>query len=42
MGVVGDEAIHAIPALRSALHGFVLLELTGGFDLDVSIDASFT
>jgi AcrR family transcriptional regulator len=35
------EAIHAARMLRSALHGFVSLEITGGFGLDVDIDASF-
>ena len=37
----GDEAIHAVRALRSALHGFVDLERIGGFGLPVSVDASF-
>ena len=36
-----DEAIHAIRGLRSLLHGFVALELNGGFGLDVDQDASF-
>jgi AcrR family transcriptional regulator len=40
-GLEGDEAIHATRALRSALHGFVLLETAGGFALDVSVDESF-
>lgn len=35
------EAIHAVRTLRSALHGFVLLEIGGGFGLDVSTKASF-
>ncbi len=37
-----DDAIHAARALRSALHGFVSLELAGGFGFDVEIDASFS
>lgn len=37
----GDGAIHAARGLRSALHGFVTLELNGGFGLDVDVDASF-
>ena len=37
----GDDAIDAIRALRSALHGFVALESGGGFGLDVDIDRSF-
>jgi AcrR family transcriptional regulator len=40
-GLEGDEAIHATRALRSALHGFVLLETAGGFALNVSVDESF-
>lgn len=35
------ETIHAARALRSALHGFVSLEIVGGFGLDVDIDQSF-
>jgi AcrR family transcriptional regulator len=37
----GDDAIHAIRALRSALHGFVSLETTGGFGLPADLDLSF-
>jgi len=37
----GTEAIHAARALRSALHGFVDLETSGGFGLDVDVDDSF-
>jgi AcrR family transcriptional regulator len=37
----GTDAIHAIRALRSALHGFVSLEMTGGFGLPADIDRSF-
>jgi len=40
-GLEGDEAIHSTRALRSALHGFVLLEMAGGFALNVSVDESF-
>ena len=36
-----DDAIDAIRALRSALHGFVTLEGSGGFGLPVDIDRSF-
>jgi AcrR family transcriptional regulator len=37
----GDDAIDAIRAFRSTLHGFVSLELLGGFGLPVDIDRSF-
>jgi len=37
----GDDATHAVRGLRSALHGFVDLERTGGFGLPVCLDTSF-
>jgi hypothetical protein len=37
----GDEAIHAERMLRAALHGFVSLELAGGFGLDTDVDTSY-
>jgi len=37
----GDDAIHAVRALRSTLHGFVTLESGGAFGLPVDIDRSF-
>ncbi|TGG89981.1 TetR/AcrR family transcriptional regulator [Natronospirillum operosum] len=37
----GDEALHAIRCLRSALHGFVSLEIEGGFAMPLDLDASF-
>jgi AcrR family transcriptional regulator len=36
-----ESAIHAVRAIRSALHGFVSLEREGGFGLPVDIDASY-
>ena len=36
-----DDAIDAIRAWRSALHGFVTLETGGGFGLPADIDHSF-
>ena len=36
-----DDAVDAIRALRAALHGFVILEMDGGFGLPVDIDRSF-
>jgi len=39
---LGEAAtIHAARSLRSAVHGFVSLELAGGFGMPVDVDASF-
>ena len=40
-GLEGDEAIHATRAARSALHGFVSLEIDGGFALRQDVGRSF-
>ena len=40
-GLHGDEALHATRAIRSALHGFVLLEAQEGFGLPLDVDESF-
>ena len=40
-GLSGDDAIHAVRAVRSALHGFVALEREGGFGIPLSLDASY-
>jgi AcrR family transcriptional regulator len=40
-GLSGEETVHATRAFRSAIHGFVMLEQSGGFGLPVDIDASF-
>jgi AcrR family transcriptional regulator len=40
-GLSGDDLIHAVRALRSAVHGFAALEASGGFGLDVDRDSSF-
>jgi AcrR family transcriptional regulator len=40
-GLTGDDAIDATRALRSALHGFVSLEQSGGFGLPQDIDHSY-
>lgn len=37
----GDEALQATRAIRSALHGFVLLEAGDGFGLPLDVDESF-
>ncbi len=36
-----EDAIHAIRGLRSIVHGFVSLEMAGGFGIPVDRDASF-
>lgn len=38
----GDAVIHAIRAVRSALHGFVALERAGGFAMPYDVEESFT
>ena len=40
-GLAGDEAIHATRTARSALHGFVSLEIDGGFGLPQDVGRSF-
>jgi hypothetical protein len=36
-----ERAVHLVRAVRSALHGFVVLEAGRGFGLDAPIDVSF-
>jgi AcrR family transcriptional regulator len=40
-GIDGDDAVDAARTVRSALHGFVDIERSGGFGLPRSVDASF-
>jgi AcrR family transcriptional regulator len=40
-GLAGDDAVDAVRALRSAIHGFVTLEAGGGFGLPVAVDRSY-
>jgi hypothetical protein len=40
-GLEDDELIHAVRALRSAVHGFAALEAAGGFGLAADPDESF-
>ena len=40
-GLKGDEALHVVRGFRSLVHGFVSLELAGGFGLDLDLDQSF-
>lgn len=40
-GIDGDDLIHTARAVRSAVHGFCLLEAGGGFGLEQDLDESF-
>ena len=40
-GLRQEQALHAIRGFRSAVHGFVTLELNGGFGLPLDVDRSF-
>lgn len=40
-GLDGDDAVHAVRTLRSALHGFASLEAAGGFALPLDVDESY-
>jgi AcrR family transcriptional regulator len=40
-GLGGEDALHAARGVRSALHGFVLLETGGGFGIPLDLDESF-
>jgi AcrR family transcriptional regulator len=37
----GEEAIHTVRVLRSALHGFATLESAGGFGMPLDVDETF-
>jgi AcrR family transcriptional regulator len=40
-GLQGEDAIHAVRAFRSMVHGFATLEIAGGFGLPEDCDESF-
>ncbi len=40
-GLVGEDAVHAVRAIRSALHGFVVLHERGGFAMSADREESF-
>jgi AcrR family transcriptional regulator len=40
-GLEGDAAVHAVRGLRSLVHGFVTLEIAGGFGMPLDCDQSF-
>jgi AcrR family transcriptional regulator len=41
-GLEGDDALHGVRIVRAALHGFVALELTGGFGMALDLDETFS
>lgn len=41
LGLEGDEAVHAVRAVRSAVHGFSSIDAAGGFGLPADVDTSF-
>lgn len=40
-GLADEDALHAVRAIRSAIHGFVVIEASGGFGLPLDLDDSF-
>jgi AcrR family transcriptional regulator len=40
-GLQGDDAIHEVRLVRSALHGFATIEAEGGFGIPLDLDQSF-
>jgi AcrR family transcriptional regulator len=40
-GLEGEDAIHAVRGLRSVVHGFATLEISGGFGIPLDLDESF-
>jgi AcrR family transcriptional regulator len=40
-GLEEEEAIHALRGLRSLVHGFATLEISGGFGIPLELDESF-
>jgi AcrR family transcriptional regulator len=40
-GLEGDTAIHAARTVRAAIHGFVQLVATGGFEIAIDLGTSF-
>lgn len=40
-GLEGEDAIHAVRAFRSLVHGFATLEVSGGFGIPLDLEESF-
>jgi AcrR family transcriptional regulator len=41
LGLAGDDAVHAVRALRAAIHGFTVLERQGQFRMAPAADRTF-
>lgn len=41
LSIRGEEAIHALRGLRSLVHGFATLEVSGGFGMPLDLNESF-
>jgi AcrR family transcriptional regulator len=41
-GLEGEDAVHALRGLRSLVHGFASLEVSGGFGIPLELDESFS
>lgn len=41
IGLQGDDAVHAIRGFRAILHGFVTLEVAGGYEMPLDREESF-
>ena len=41
-GLEGEDAVHAVRGLRSVVHGFATLEISGGFGIPLDLDESFS
>jgi AcrR family transcriptional regulator len=41
-GLEGEDAVHAVRGLRSVVHGFATLEVSGGFGMSLDLNESFT
>lgn len=41
-GLEGNDAVHALRGLRSVVHGFATLEISGGFGMPLDLEESFS
>ncbi len=41
-GLEGEQAVHAVRGLRSVVHGFATLEISGGFGMPLDLEESFS